>query len=106
MGVYITTRKLNRSLLDKAIAKEPVLQLGTSLTYVSRLDALAKNEQHGQRQGQKDPHLCLLRLYCLKNNQQSAFWKRKHVFAVCLTAGLKILRTNPTNFAFKPSLRL
>ncbi|KAF3041136.1 hypothetical protein E8E12_008366 [Didymella heteroderae] len=73
---YSASRRLARSLLDKAATENTAASLEISGSYVSRLETLAKLNNRvirDLRQGQSDPRLCLLRLYRLRNDDALAF---------------------------------
>jgi tetratricopeptide (TPR) repeat protein len=73
---YDASRKLAPSLLDKAVEEALLASPGLSETYSSRLEALARMNNaviRNERQSQRDPRLCLMRLYHLRGKQDSAF---------------------------------
>lgn len=73
---YSASKRLARSLLDKAATETTSASTELSGSYASRLEALAKMNNRvirDLRQGQTDPRLCLLRLYCLRGDKSSAF---------------------------------
>jgi hypothetical protein len=73
---YSASKRLARTLLDKAAAENTAASSEISGSYISRLETLAKMNNRvirDLRQGQSDPRLCLLRLYRLRGDNALAF---------------------------------